>query len=235
MEGFVEEWLIERPLSLTNGEGERPELFVIMGNDDPRVCEPLFIEGHRKGAFKYVHMAKEPFGELFVRGYSYVPPSPFLLKDWERYDVSRFTDVGCIPPEEGMFTTEIDRRALLYHTIKQDLDALDGDHDIDRTLFLFHAPPANTALDRVGREGVMVDNVPVDLHVGSLAIREFIEGRQPPLTMHGHIHESTRITGTFREDIGRTICLNGANDGAELAIISFDTDDLGSVRRTLVP
>ncbi len=36
----------------------------------------------------------------------------------------------------------------------------------------------------------MVDHVPLDLHVGSMAVRRFIESRQPMLTLHGHIHES---------------------------------------------
>ncbi len=233
--GFMEKWLIERPLSLKEKGSPGTELFVIMGNDDPRSYEPLFIEGHKKGAFRYVHLAKEPLGDLFVRGYSYVPPSPFMLKDWERYDVSRFTSVGCIPPEDGIFTTETDRRALLFETIKQDLGPLEDDPDIHRTLFLFHAPPSDTCLDRVDREGVLVDHAPVDVHVGSLAIREFIMNGQPLLTMHGHIHESTRITGEYMETLGRTPCMNGANDGPELSLVKFDTDDLSSIERVLVP
>ncbi len=232
---FIEKWLIDAPLSLRAKSSRPTELFVIMGNDDPRSFEPLFIEGHERGAFRYVHMAKEPLGDLFVRGYSYVPPSPFMLKDWERYDVSRFTSVGCIPPEEGIFTTETDRRSLLFETIEKDLATMEDDPDIDRTLFLFHAPPSDTCLDRVDREGVMVDHAPVDLHVGSLAIRRFIERCQPMIAMHGHIHESTRVTGRFMERLGRTPCLNGANDGPELSIVRFDTCDLSSIERSLVP
>jgi len=37
------------------------------------------------------------------------------------------------------------------------------------------------------------------LAVGSIAVRRFIEERQPLLTLHGHIHESARLTGDWRE------------------------------------
>ncbi|MDC7125588.1 MAG: hypothetical protein PQJ46_08465 [Spirochaetales bacterium] len=32
------------------------------------------------------------------------PTSTYLLKDWERYDVSRYTDIGCVSLEEGRRT-----------------------------------------------------------------------------------------------------------------------------------
>jgi len=38
----------------------------------------------------------------------------------------------------------------------------------------------NTALDITGN----------DMHVGSFAVRQFIEKYQPHLTLHGHIHET---------------------------------------------
>jgi Icc-related predicted phosphoesterase len=235
IEGFIEDWLIERPLAVKRMGPPSMELYVIMGNDDPRSFEGHFLNGMERGAFKYVHLRKEPLGSLFVRGYSLVPPSPFLLKDWERYDVSRSLNVGCVPPEEGLFTTEVDRRSILYETIEQDLNAMADDPDMGRTLFLFHAPPADTCLDRVGRDGVMVDHAPVELHVGSLAIRRFIEQSGPLISLHGHIHESTRITGSFMQIVGATPCVNGANDGPELSLIRFDTDHPSVFERVLIP
>jgi len=35
-----------------------------------------------------------------------VPPTPFLLKDWEKYDVSAYVDPGCVSPEEGYHRVE---------------------------------------------------------------------------------------------------------------------------------
>lgn len=52
-----------------------------------------------------------------------------------------------------------------------------------RKVFVPHAPPYNTALDRTF----------LGSHVGSHAVREFIEKRQPDVAICGHIHESRGI------------------------------------------
>ena len=82
---------------------------------------------------------------------------------------------------------------MKYGTIKEDLEALTGEADLARAVFLFHTPPHETKLDRAALDGKMVDHVPLDLHVGSIAVRRFIEARHPLLTLHGHIHESPRL------------------------------------------
>ena len=50
----------------------------------------------------------------------------------------------------------------------------------------------------------MIDHIPLDVHVGSIAIKRFIEAKQPMLTLHGHVHESTRLTGNWQQHIGNT-------------------------------
>ena len=62
-----------------------------------------------------------------------------------------------------------------------------------RRVFVPHAPPARTALDRLlnGR------------HVGSVSVREFIERRAPDLVVCGHIHEARGI-----DRIGSTLMVN---------------------------
>jgi Icc-related predicted phosphoesterase len=69
--------------------------------------------------------------------------------------------------------------------------------------------------------------------VGSIAVRRFIEDRQPYLTLHGHIHESTRLTGSWRDRMGRTHMFSAAHDGPELALVRFDLDDLEGAEREL--
>ncbi len=49
---------------------------------------------------------------------------PFLNKDWEKYDVSRFVDVGCVSPEEGFRSIPISVNELRFFTIKRDLEKL---------------------------------------------------------------------------------------------------------------
>ena len=101
-------------------------------------------------------------------------------------------------------------------------------------MWLFHAPPYQTALDRAALDGVAVDHAPLDVHVGSVAIRRFIEARQPALTLHGHIHESARITGAWQDRLERTVMLSAAHDGPELALVRFDPEDLAAATRELL-
>lgn len=209
-------------------------VFLILGNDDDRTSEEAFLDGDHRGQWTYVHESWAALGAYPVLGYGFVPPTPFLLKDWERYDVSRFTDPGCVSPERGQRTVPVDPDTIRFGTIAADLERLAGDRDLEDAVLLFHSPPYRTALDRAGLDGQSVDHVPLDVHVGSIAIQRFIEERQPLLTLHGHIHEAPRLTGAWRDRIGRTHCFNAAHDGPELALVRFDLDDLDAATRELL-
>lgn len=210
--------------------------FVIMGNDDPRILEYCFLELEKEGMIYYVHQKVADFGGLNVVGYSFVPPSPFLLKDWEKYDVSRFTGVGAVSPEEGTRTVEVSPEEARYSTIEKDLIELAGLSDPGNTIYLFHSPPYETCLDRLDNDGKFVDHAPADTHVGSIAIRRFIESKKPFLTLHGHIHESIRLTGKWRERLGPTHVFGASHDGPGLAIVRFSTGDLeNATREVLTP
>ena len=211
-----------------------PVFFLILGNDDDRVSEEALVDGDRRGLWIYAHERWSDLGSQPVLGYAYVPPTPFLLKDWERYDVSRSIDPGCVSPEEGQRTVPVDPDVIRYGTIVADLDRLTEGRDLERAIFLFHSPPYRTVLDRAGLDGQSVDHVPLDVHVGSIAIQRFIESRQPSLTLHGHIHEAPRLTGEWRVRIGRTHCFTAAHDGPELALVRFDPDDLDNATRELL-
>ncbi len=233
---FVEETLCAGFRRLHSELGDKaPKVFLILGNDDGRMEEETIRAGEAEGLWHYIHGRRVELGEHPVYGYAYVPPTPFMLKDWERYDVSRFVDVGCVSPENGQRSVPVPANVVRYGTIAEDLNQLTGEDDLSRAVMLFHTPPYQTALDRAGLDGKMVDHVPLDVHVGSMAVRRFIEARQPLLTLHGHIHESARITGSWQERIGETLCLSAAHDGPELAVVSFGLDDLvGTVKRRLL-
>ena len=211
-----------------------PKVFVILGNDDDRSSEVVFLDGERQGYWTYLHERWSSIGSCAVFGYAYVPPTPFQLKDWERYDVSRYTDPGCVSPERGQRSVRVDPDEVRYGTIAGDLEKLAEGRDLAQTVAMFHSPPYKTALDRAALDGRMVDHVPMDVHVGSIAIQRFIEERQPLLTLHGHIHEAPRLTGKWRERIGRTHAFTAAHDGPELALVRFDLNDLDSATRELI-
>ncbi len=215
-------------------KGRYPAVYLILGNDDGRSDEATFQELADRGLWTYAHGRFYDFEQYRIYGYSYVPPSPFQLKDWERYDVSRYVDPGCVSPEEGALSVRVSPNTLRYATIQDDIQKLTNGEDMSHAIFLFHTPPYQTKLDRAALDGKMIDHVPLDVHVGSIAVRRFIEKRQPYLTLHGHVHESARLTGSWRDSIGRTHMFTAAHDGSELALVSFDMDDPTSAIQELL-
>jgi Icc-related predicted phosphoesterase len=211
-----------------------PEVYIIMGNDDVKSEEASILKAEQKSIWKYIHNKRSSYLEYSIYGYACVPPTPFRLKDWEKYDVSRYTDPGCIAPEEGIFSIPPDEHEIKHSTIKNDLNNLVGKDNLNKSLFLFHSPPYNTNLDYANLKGQKIDNVELDVHVGSIAIRKFIEKNQPLITLHGHIHESPRITGSWKDKIGNTYCFSAAHDKRELAIVKFDLEKPDNAVRELI-
>jgi len=231
---FITEYFVKNLLLVKDNLKETyPEILVILGNDDLKSEEEKLISAQDKNLFHYINLRKISFENINVYGYSCVPPSPFLLKDWEKYDVSRYVDPGCVSPEEGFRSVKIEEPEIKFSTIKNDLDKFVNNEDVRDSVFLFHSPPYKTNLDRLDNDGKFIDYVPLDNHAGSIAIRKFIENHQPLLTLHGHIHESTRKTGNWRDKIGRTHCFSAAHDGPELALVKFDINNLDSAERFL--
>lgn len=233
--GFVEGYLLERLARLRASDpAGYPRVFVILGNDDSAAEEAAIHAGAQRGLWDYVHSRCAPFGAHRVYGYACVPPSPFLKKDWERYDVAQHVDPGCSAPDEGFRTVPLADHVIRTSTIAQDLATLAGADDLSEAIMLFHAPPYDTALDRAALDGRMIDHVPLDVHVGSIAIRRFIEQHQPRVTLHGHVHESARLTGAWSQRIGRTWCFSAAHDGPELAVVHFDPAAPAEAERVLL-
>jgi len=211
-----------------------PDIFLILGNDDPRREEEGFLATTTGGIWRYIHGRKLFLGNFPIYGLAYIPPTPFTLKDWERYDVSRYVPPGCVSPEEGFRTVPVEESEVKWATIQKDLASLVGEDPLDRAVLLFHTPPCDTPLDRAALDGKTYEHVALDVHVGSIAVKRFIEERQPLLTLHGHVHEAARLTGEWKIRIGRTVCINGAHDGPELALVRFDLESPESATRDLL-
>jgi Icc-related predicted phosphoesterase len=231
---FIVDYLIPAFKKLKTELNEAyPIVFLILGNDDPKIEEPKVLQAQDDDLWDYIHNKKVEFNGYTFYGYANIPPTPFLLKDWERYDVSRYVDPGCVHPNEGMRSFE-EKEDIKFATIAKDLTLLAGNDNLERSIFLFHSPPYNTKLDRAALDDVMIDHVPADVHVGSIAIQRFIEEKQPLLTLHGHIHESSRITGSWKDKIGQTIMFSAALELPQLAIIVFDIEQLDSAERLVI-
>jgi Icc-related predicted phosphoesterase len=83
-------------------------------------------------------------------------------------------------------------------TIKENLKRLPKPLYYKRGIYIMHSPPFGTRLDFIqgGKSA------------GSRSIRDFIEETQPLLTLHGHIHESPELSGTYIDQIGGTPSIN---------------------------
>jgi Icc-related predicted phosphoesterase len=232
---FLVDWLAPRLDALRSRLGPAyPRVLAIFGNDDPRSEESKLLALQDRGLLEYAHARRLGLGAFTLYGYACVPPTPFRLKDWERYDVSRFVDPGSVSPEEGRRSLSADVDDVKWGTIAADLERLVGKDELSRAVCLFHSPPYATPLDRAALDGRAIDRVPLDVHVGSIAIRRFIEARQPLVTLHGHVHESARLTGRWSDRIGRTVCLSAAHDGPELALVALDLEAPERATRRLV-
>lgn len=230
---FLKEGLFDKIEELRSN-GIKTRFFVIMGNDDPREFESVLKEADDEGLIHYIHKKKISLDGMNTIGYSFIPPSPFQLKDWEKYDVSRFVDVGAVSPERGIRTVDVEKNHVRYSTISDDLDELKKLSPPEETIYLFHSPPHDTDLDRADLDGKKVDHAPLDVHVGSIAVKRFIENEQPFLTLHGHIHETVRLTGNWKQKFGDTYSFSAAHDGGGLAVVYFDTDDLSGAHREIL-
>jgi len=234
MEDFIERILFSEMKAIQNDLTKKIRFFVIMGNDDPRIYEPLFQKAEKEGILDYIHQKSIAFHKIYVAGYSFIPPTPFQLKDWEKYDISRFIDVGAVSPEQGKRTIEVSVDEIKYSTIAEDLEDLANKSPAHTTIYLFHSPPYQSCLDEANLQGKKVDHAPMDTHVGSIAIQRFIKQHQPLLTLHGHVHESASITGSWKMKTEKTYSFSAAHHGPELAVVRFDTQHLNDATRELV-
>jgi Icc-related predicted phosphoesterase len=107
--------------------------------------------------------------------------------------------------------------------------------DMNRAIFNFHAPPYGTGLD----EAPELDATMRPTHggavmkpVGSTAVRDAILRYQPPLSVHGHIHESRGVAR-----VGRTLTVNPGSsysDGTLQAALIDINQKNGKVKYVLV-
>ncbi|HEX5689761.1 MAG TPA: metallophosphoesterase [Roseiflexaceae bacterium] len=231
---FVERQL--RPL-LEQFRAEHPNVavYLLAGNDDwaaaiaaldaleaDGLAHPLHERVYRLGAnTREVGQSTHADGQaLWLAGYACVPLTPFSIKDYER------RDDGPLPPFSfrmaytswGGAIERMEPQAIADRpSITDDLAVLAARSDPARTIYVCHTPPADTPLDQM----------PNQRHVGSRALRAFVERHAPPLTLHGHIHEAPQQSGRYATQIGATWCVNPGHEPHRFAAVMLDTEDIG--------
>ncbi len=183
------------------------KIFIDMGNDD-FIAGRRILESRRGELFELLHMEVHRLSEeADIVGYMNVPPTPFGRKDWEKPDSKKqlFAPSNMISTEGAVSEKGFLKKTVLdlnsENTMEADLQIL-GEKIRRPFVFVSHAPPYNTNLD------VMYNG----LHVGSLAIREFIEKWAAKefllASFHGHIHESPHRSGSIGTAIGPAVSYN---------------------------
>jgi uncharacterized protein len=192
--------------------------FCVLGNDDLILYEPLFNEVCQK--FQHIENIankKVSFLDYEFIGFNLVLDYPFRLKDRCRLDYK-----GAEPCEVQFGTpvfsndetnSEIDNynpfktketwyggyREYLesLSTIEEELYRLPTPNDPKKCFYVIHQPPYRLGLD------VCMDG----RAVGSQSVFKFLLDKQPGFSLHGHIHESPRISKTWCAKIAETLCV----------------------------
>jgi Icc-related predicted phosphoesterase len=211
---FLEGFLVEFARRLHEAS-PGSELLLMMGNDDWAANHDC-LERHDGGLWRVLHPHVVAVEGTPVAGLSWVPITPGSLKDWERWDdgapetPARLD--GWVSGAGGLAPHRFDPERR-EPTIAAALDDLAAGTDAGATVFALHSPPRDTLCDMIGAR----------THVGSRAIRAFIERHQPPLVLAGHIHESPRVSSSYRDTIGRTVTVNPGQFGTQrLCGVWFD-------------
>jgi len=206
------------------------KLFLMMGNDDCKANSDM-LEKYSPDLYQLIHGKRINLTKEFdIMGYSYVPITPFGIKDWEKFDLSNvppnlneeyenrkrtnYRLYGFKSTKSGWKEFQFSQDMEKQDSIQKDLSNKMFQQNPNRTVYVIHTPPNQTNLDQI-----LTKN-----HVGSIAVRLFIEDYQPYSTLHGHIHETVDVSGNFKDNIGKTLCLTSGNHdaGTKLAVLVFD-------------
>ena len=202
-------------------------LLCMPGNDDLAAFDPLFEEtcARHAGVTSIAGRRVELGGHEFI-GLNRVVDYPFGLKDRCHMDSEAYEFQEQISPpvvSDGEWPEFRGLKVLddwfaearARPTLADELSALVRPRDPARAVYAIHMPPAGSGLD------VCVDG----RRVGSDALRAFLGETQPLLSLHGHIHESPRVTGAWRVDVGRTVAVQPGQEG-RLAYVVADLESM---------
>jgi Icc-related predicted phosphoesterase len=161
-------------------------------------------------------------------GYPYVPPTPFRPKDYEKMDDPEApwppqknpSYIRASEQSDHFFSVDPHLYLREQGTIREDLNRLTKPMNYKKAIYIMHSPPLGTKLDLI-RGGNPA---------GSRSIKVFIEGHQPYLTLHGHIHESPELSGTCLDRIGTTLSINpgqfalSGRNSIQLHAVTFEVE-----------
>jgi uncharacterized protein len=199
-------------------------IYIMFGNDDAS-CNYDIIEKFNGKLWYNIQEKRLKIGNSYIVGYPFIPISSFEIKDYEKFDLKPssekqgflkrlFVSDNLIQPNaklkgykssnEGFMEYEFNK-ADVKETIENDLNKNLYIKDSENTIYVFHSPPINTSLD-------LIYNF---THVGSKAIRRFIEQNNILIALSGHVHETVemgkRNGKKYFEMINNNLCATAGN------------------------
>ena len=208
---------------------EKAEIHYVccLGNDDMRIYDQVFDNACSR--FEFVHniaQRKIEINGLEFIGMNYVADYPFGLKDRCRMDkkefvfpIQRGTPSFSVEKGSGAGWEDIEDWFTLANTlptIEDELRALVRPKNMRKAIYVIHMPPAGLGLD-VCANGDRPE---------SRAVFNFLLKEQPLLSLHGHIHESYKMTGIWNVPMGETICVQPGQGGMHPVYVLIDTDTM---------
>ena len=225
-------------------------LLFIPGNDDLKIMDrlvfnalPRFYEDNGSIIVNIDHNPIEIDGITF--GMSEVPDYPFELKARCRLDTKEEAYLREFQIGNAFFSKNLlENKPKEKYDLNRDLKLIDlpiekylshlkslptlesilNSFPIkkwDNCILVTHCPPVQLGLD-ITSQG----------HgVGSKAVLEFIEKKQPVFSLHGHIHESPQQSGLWKNTVGKTISIQpGQPFNTKLSYIIINTKTLEAIR-----
>ena len=192
----------------------------LMGNHDWAQTEAAVRAAEHTGHLVLLDL-RRPWscGGVSFLGCPLTPPTPHWVKDYERLDLDR----DPVPAFEGaIWATRADGSiaevsAAEHFGGRPSLDTELAAASIPQSpwILVAHAPPFDSRLDRLPN---------LDQPIGSRGVRRFIEQHRPLCALHGHVHDSPAVTGSFADEIGGVLCINPGQAHERLHAVLFDSD-----------
>ena len=175
--------------------------------------------------------------DLHIVSYAYTPPSPFIIKDFEKKDLpndppraAEFEGYAYDPAAGEPRPVGLEQFLSQRGTIQSDLEGLVL--PAQPWILVCHGPPKASGADVlwVPPKSDLPSHLAIDpekiqhLHVGSAAIGDFIQRHRPMLSLHGHIHEAPYLSGRYVHAIGEAHIVNPGQRRDRAHGVAFDAN-----------
>jgi uncharacterized protein len=220
-EEFVFSYLLP---ALQNFRNRRSQvrIYTLLGNNDWSESDKVMAKIEEQGLVEALDGKRLDLDERYqMIGYGNVNPTPFRIKDRERLDYPG-DEVpanmrGCYRSQGHKVVAVVPETHYRGHlSMVEELEGLPQPVAGRKLISVIHSPPWGTGLDVM--EG--------GAHVGSRAVRDYLQRWRPCLALHGHIHEAPEESGTWIEHLGPTVCVNPGQSWEQLHAVMFDLGDV---------